>query len=243
MTGGGLALPVLALPALALAAAAAAAGPARVPFVGCPSDGQLGPQPAPQHGPVPDVPAAAAARLAYYASHEFGVLAPRGWHCLALEGSNESALIVTPERHGADQLMAASPLHGPAVQFSVSFGGTSGRFEVANVIARAFPAHMDFARRVAAEGIGDPLPRGPYPTDHMVRLRPNAVAYTTPAGREGLGTDSRLAAGDRPIDGLALLDPQGDMELVKIDVRLPAAQASLATLILNAALPRRAARR
>jgi len=77
----------------------------------------------------------------------------------------------------------------------------------------------------------------------MVRLRPNAVAYTTPAGREGLGTDSRLAAGDRPIDGLALLDPQGDMELVKIDVRLPAAQASLATLILNAALPRRAARR
>jgi hypothetical protein len=134
------------------------------------------------------------------------------------------------------------------VQISVSFGGTSGRFEVANVIARAFPAQMAFARRVAAEGFGDPLPDGPYPTDRMVRLRPMVVGYTTPAGREGLGTDSRLPPSDRPIDGLAMISPERglpehDFDLVKVDVRLPAAQAGLATAILNAALPGRGARR
>jgi hypothetical protein len=234
----------LALLALISAGVAAAAGPARVPFVGCASDGQQGPQPAPRSGHVPTVPAAAAAQLAYYASGDLGVLAPRGWHCFGLYGSNGSILIVTPERHGArDLLSAPSPLRGPAVQISWSYGGTSGRFEVANVIARAFPAHMDFARRVAAEGIGDPLPSGPYSADRMVRLRPNVLAYTTPAGRQGLGTDSRLAPDDRPIDGLAVLDPTGDVNLVKLDVRLPAAQGGLARVILNGELPRRGARR
>lgn len=233
----------LLLLALAWAGAASAAAPARVPFVGCPSDGQLGPQPAPARGTVPAVPPAAAAQLAFYASADLGVLAPRGWHCFGLYGSNGSSLIVTPERHDFRDLQDSRGLRGPAVQISASSGGTSGRFEVARTIARAFPAHMAFARRVAAEGIGDPLPRGPYPTDHMVRLGANAVGYTTPEGREGLGTDSRLAAGDRPIDGLAILHPEGDTDLVKIDVRLPAARAGLATPILNAALPRRTARR
>ena len=234
----------LALLALAWAAGAAAAEPTQVPFVGCPSDGQLGPQPAPRRSAVPRVPPAAAAQLAYYASAGLGVFAPRGWHCFGLYGSNGAILIVTAEAHSArDLLDEPSPLRGPAVQITYSEGGTSGRFEVASVIARAFPAHMDFARGVAAEGIGDPLPNGPYRTDRMVRLRPTAVGYTTPAGREGLGTDSRLAPNERPIDGLAILDPEGDMNLIKLDVRLPAAQAGLATAILNAALPPRRARR
>jgi hypothetical protein len=229
---------------LALAgSAASAAAPARVPFVGCPSDGQQGPQPAPRSGHVPRVSAAPAAQLAYYASSDLGVLAPRGWHCQGLEGSNGSSLIVTPGVHRAAELLSGTSLHGPAVQIAVSFGGTSGRFAVANMIARAFPAHMNFARRVAAEGISDPLPRGPYPGDRMVRLRPNVVGYTTPPGREGLGTDSRLAPDDRPIDGLAIIDPADDLNLVKLDVRLPAAQVGLATTILNGALPRRGAPR
>ena len=230
----------LALLAFAWAGAAAAAAPARVPFVGCPSDGQLGPQPPPRRSAVPRVPEAAAAQLAYYASAALGVFAPRGWHCFGLYGSNGAILIVTPEPHGTrDLLDEPHPLRGPAVQVAYSEGGTSGRLEVANVIARAFPAHLSYARQVAADGIGDPLPTGPYRTDRMVRLRPTAVGYTTPAGREGLGTDSRLAPNDRPIDGLAILDPEGDMNLVKLDVRLPAAQAGLATPILNAELSRR----
>jgi hypothetical protein len=234
---------LLLLLSLTGAGTAAAAAPAPVPFVGCASDGQTGPQPAPRSGIVPRVAPPAAAQLAYYASRDLGVLAPRGWHCIGLYGSNGAILVVTPERHDARELLESpSPLQGPAVQIAESLGATSGRFEVARVIAQAFPAHMDFARRVAAEGIGDPLP-APVPTDRMVRLRPTAVAYTTPAGREGLGTDSRLAPNDRPIDGLAILDPADDMILVKLDVRLAASQAGLARTILNAALPLRARRR
>ena len=232
--------------ALCLAAflpSAALADP--VPFVGCRSDGQMGPLPAPRRRATPRVAPAAARQLAYYASEYDGVLAPRGWHCFGLYGSNGSILIVTPEPHdGRDLLRArARPLRGPAVQLTFSSGGTSGRFAVAETIARAFPDHMDFARRVAAEGIGAPLPPGPYRTDSMVRLRSNAVGYRTPAAREGLGTDSRLAPNDRPIDGLAIIFPEEDMNLIKIDVRLSADQATLATPILNAELPRRGARR
>jgi hypothetical protein len=234
----------LVLLALAWTGAAASAAPAQVPFVGCPSDGQQGPQPVPGGGAVPQVPARAAGQLAYYTISELGVLAPRGWHCFGLEGSNGSTLIVTPQAHGfRDLLDQSTPLRGPAVQISLSFGSTSGRFEVAKVIARAFPAQMAFARRVEGEGIGDPLPNGPYPTDHMVRLRRTAVAYTTPAGREGLGTESRLAPGDRSIEGLAILWTGYDVDLLKLDVRLPAAQAGLARPILNAALVPRGAKR
>lgn len=237
----------LALVALGAAGSASTTSATRlvqVPFVGCPSDGQQGPQPVPGSGAVPRVPAAAAAQVAYYAISELGVLAPRGWHCVGLQGSNGSTLIVTPEAYSVrDLLEQASPLRGPAVQISLSFGGTSGRFEVAKVIARAFPASMAFARRVAAEGIDYPLPHGPYPTDHMVRLRRTAVAYTTPAGRGGLGTESRLAPGDRPIEGLAILWTGYDVDLLKLDVRLSAAQAGLARPILNAALAPRGAKR
>jgi hypothetical protein len=236
----------LALVALGWAGAASAAAPVRVPFVGCPSDGQQGPQPAEplgRHATTPAFPAAIAAQLAFYGANGLGALAPRGWHCVGLEGSNGTSLIVTPERHNpAEFLGNAVPLRGPAVQFSVILGGTSGRFEVARVIALAFPAQMAFARRVAAEGLGEPLPARPYPTDRMVRLRPDTVGYTTPAGRAGLGTGSWLAPGDRPIDGLAILNPEpgaagAEIDLIKVDVRLPAAQAGLATPILNFHLP------
>jgi hypothetical protein len=233
----------IALIALALAAAPPAGG--NVPFVGCASDGQTGPQPAPVHREVPRVANAAAASLAYYASGDLGVLAPRGWHCFGLYGSNGSILIVTPQRLGTDELLGAEsrPLRGPVVQIALSLGGTSGRFEVAGVIARAFPAQIDFARRVEAEGIGGPFPIGPHASDRMVRLRPMAMGYRTPAGSQGLGTASRLAPDDRPIDGVAILDTSGDWALVKLDVRLAPAEGRLATPILNAALPPRAVRR
>jgi hypothetical protein len=225
--------------ALAIAGAAAPHGAAphgNVPFVGCPSDGQTGPQPAPRRGVVPRVPAAAAAHLAYYASSDLGVLAPRGWHCLGLEGSNGSVLIVTPEPHGAGDLLAGTaPLRGPAVQLGLSFGGTSGRFEVARMIARLFPAHMAFARRVAAEGVDDPLPSGPYPADRIRRIGATEIAYTTPARLQGLGTGSRLTANADPIEGLVILHPEGDMDLVKLDVRLARAQRGLVSAIVAAA--------
>jgi len=57
----------------------------RLPFVGCPSDGQAGPVKPPSGTPVPvamnkDV----AQKLAYYAALLIGVPAPRGWNCLEI---------------------------------------------------------------------------------------------------------------------------------------------------------------
>src|SRR5208282_5998832 len=72
---------------------------ASVPFVGCPSDGQTGPIEAPT-GTARSVQIGrgAARELAYYeAAIGFGVLAPRGWHCLGNSGSSGASLFVSPE--------------------------------------------------------------------------------------------------------------------------------------------------
>ncbi len=59
---------------------------ARVPFVGCKSDGQSGPVEAPvDEGRTVTVDADAEHRLSYYESETgFGVLAPRGWYCFGI---------------------------------------------------------------------------------------------------------------------------------------------------------------
>ena len=88
-----------------------------VPFVGCMSDGQVGPQAAPVIENTPVLPTNMAQRLAYYAaSGAPGVLAPRGWHCFGLYGSNGSRLIVVPrplasnDFFGKQQFRAAGPV-------------------------------------------------------------------------------------------------------------------------------------
>src|SRR5689334_17256314 len=56
---------------------------------------------------VPVVPEIVAGDLAHYvAASGPGVLAPRGWHCLGLHGSNGNQLVVTPEVHDARDLLA-----------------------------------------------------------------------------------------------------------------------------------------
>src|ERR1700744_2105479 len=69
----------------------------RVPFVGCPADGQQGPEPAPHGQPVAlRLDPKLASRLAFYKSnYDDGVLAPRGWHCIALAGSDGNFLVVS----------------------------------------------------------------------------------------------------------------------------------------------------
>lgn len=223
-----------ALPLLALLLTGAAPAQVSVPFVGCAADGQTGPQRAPRHRATPRLAPALAARIAYYASGDLAVLGPRGWHCFGLYGSNGSVLIVTPARLGPHQL---DSLSGPAIQLSYSFGGTSGRFAVAVLIARLFPAHMAFARQVAAEGImTEPLPSGPYPADRLARRGQSEVRYLTPGGRDGLGTESHLARGAEPVRGTVLLlsDEANDgPDALKLDVRLPARMAALADTIID----------
>ena len=58
---------------------------------------------------------------------------------------------------------------GQAIDISYVVGGTSGRFEIAKIIARVFPEYKAFAENVIAEGLepaGD-FPFGPYPNDKL----------------------------------------------------------------------------
>lgn len=227
---------------LTWAAAAALLSPAlaraATPFVGCASDGQLGPQPAPAR-PVraPVILSSVSGRLAYYASRDLGVLAPRGWRCFGLYGSDGAVLVVTPEAHGSgDLLQGAATLTGPAVVIDLAYGDTSGRFAVAKAAARLFPSKQGFVRQVIGEGVepaGD-FPMGPYPTDLLKRRGPTDVEFETPAGLDGMGTQGRLARGDQPILGVAIMTANDN--LVIVDARLPpGAPKSLAPAIITAA--------
>jgi len=214
-----------------------------VPFVGCPADGQTGPLDPPQgHLRQVHIPAETAAHLAWYQASgdvaSLGTLAPRGWHCFATYGSSGESLYVAPETLDADKLIFGKNWHGftgPAIQLSVSIGDTSGRFEVAHVIARVFPTHHTFAKKVMAEHFDPPSDYrfAPFPTDKLVYKSTNLVEFTTPAHADGLGTMSRLTPGDNPIHGLASLDVSGDMSLTQLNVRLPAEIEFLAPILVD----------
>lgn len=184
---------------------------ARVPFVGCESDGQLGPTKAPTgESKEMSIPHAAAERLAYYQSQQGpGVLAPSGWHCFGTIGSDGAALYVSPKPIKLADLTSDKwkGFTGAAIQITLAEGGTSGRFEVARVIARVFPAHYAFVDSVIDEGIepASMFPRGHYPHDQLIYRGDNVVEFTTPANRNGLGTMSRFRKNGSPIHGVAIL--------------------------------------
>lgn len=208
-----------------------------VPFVGCKSDGQVGPLDAPAVSSVKVLLAAGVAQqLAYYkAQYGPGVLAPRGWHCFSTYGSNGSSLFVAPEPIDSNVVFSGkwTGFAGDAVQISAEIGGTSGRFGVAGAIARLFPAHMSFVQGVIDEGI-DPasdFPRGPYPHD-KVSYKSNTIAeYVTPPQMDGMGTESRLRKNNKPIIGAAILT--GDTpDLVSVNIRLSGKLSQLTPAIL-----------
>jgi len=217
---------------LALAAPAHAAG---IPVVGCPGDVQTGQEPPPANTsrrlPLDGEHAAA---LAWYFHGSMGVLAPRGWHCRALSGSNGTSLYVAPRQADTVNLLRPDSrgIPGPAVQLSVAAGSTSGRFTAARRIARLFPHERKFVDDVIAEGIepASAFPSGPYPRDQMVRRGPNAIRYQTPADADGLGYDSWLARGDRPITGVVIL-MDSDRSVLSLAVRLPRELRNLGDVI------------
>ncbi len=209
----------------------------QVPFVGCASDGQAGPQAAPA-GPSKVVAYSAVAnRLAWYkAQYGPGVFAPRGWHCFSTYGSDGSNLFVSPDAIDANTLLSVNwrGFTGRAIQISVSSGGTSGRFAVAKVIARVFPAYMQFAQNVIAEGIepASDFPSGPYATDKLTYRAKNIVEFETPANTNGLGTNSRLLPNARPIDGVAIIAGT-DTDLIQLSARVSANDCILIPLIVQ----------
>lgn len=210
----------------------------QVPFVGCASDGQAGPQAAPTGpGKAVAISAAAVRRLAWYkAQYGPGVLAPRGWHCFSIYGSNGSNLFVSPDAIDSKTLLSINwkGFAGQVVEISVSSGGTSGRFEVAKVIARVFPAYKQFAQNVIAEGLepaGD-FPSGPYPNDKLTDRGKNIVEFETPANTQGLGTDSRLLPNAGLIDGVAMITGT-DTDLIQLSARVPEKDRDLISPIVK----------
>jgi hypothetical protein len=220
---------------------------ASVPYVGCPGDGQTGPYVAAKGSPKPvKLPPATANQLAWYEykgeAGQFGTLGPRGWNCFATIGSNGWSLYIAPELLDSAKLLEHTNwkgFRGPAIQFSGSEGGTSGRFEVAQVVARVFPAHRDYARSIIAEGFGpaSDYPFGPFPSDRLTYKGKELVEFTTPAHRKGLGTMSWLLPSEQPITGFALLSigPDIDTDLLHLSFRLPPSLSFLtATLVQQA---------
>jgi hypothetical protein len=218
-----------------LASAGAAADPpvTGADFVGCRGDGQAGPRPAPRTGDAPAIMASLSDRLVYYSAGNEGVLAPRGWHCIELSGSNGSMLIVTPERLNARRLLHRSaPLEGPAVVLVIRYGDTSGRREVAALVLRMFPQHQALLRRLEEGGVDlSELPSGPYADDIIGGTTDTWVEFTTPAGRRGLGTDGMLGVSAAPVEGLVMLLPEDAM--LELNVRLPSDHANLAPWIIS----------
>lgn len=238
---GGMVLALCTQPSLLAQEKTTTASPQRtavtVPFVGCASDGQVGPQEAPSGTSTSvKISVKAANQLAYYSAGQgVGVLAPRGWYCFGTNGSGGDALFVSPQPIDTANLFSADRggLSGPAIEISHRFGDTFGRFSVAEVIARVFPDYRAFVTSVM-EGFDLPITFGPYPKDILTYKGKTLVEYTTPAQTEGLGTRFWLRKNGSPIDGAAILvGPTPD--LLFLSVRLPADLAGLTSAIVGQA--------
>ena len=206
-----------------------------VPFVGCKSDGQHGPMEAPRgEAPVLPIGAAAAQRLSYYQAQGSGVLAPRGWYCFGTYGSGGDALYVSPEAIDSATIFSGDwkGFSGPAIAITHQVGGTSGRFGVANVIARVFPAHTAFVNEVKKGEPTSSFARGPYARDRLTYKSKEMVEYVTPGQTDGLGTISYLQKNAFPISGVAILVGQTP-DLLLLSVRLPANLTDLTSAILQ----------
>lgn len=211
------------------------------PFVGCESSGQTETAEAPK-GTSRSVPISPedAKKLAYYKSADgIGVLGPRGWNCEGVSGSSGSALYLSPKpiRHS---MAGWEGLEGAVIEVNYMNGDTSGRYDIAQIIARVFPAYRAFAVR-AMDGIDLPFPTGPYPKDTLRYKGKTMVEYRTPARTDGLGNfESWIGKNELPIVGAAMLvfdpppKPGGEPhDAVRLSVRMPPGLMRLTSAIVT----------
>ena len=197
----------------------------------------MGPEPAPHGaGKTVRIDAGPAQKLAYYqAGNPPDVLAPRDWYCFGLYGSGGSTLLFSPEPI-EDKLFSSTwrVIAGPGIQVAEHYGDTSGRFEVARIVARVFPAYKAFVERVIKGDIepASDFPFGPYPNDLLTYRGDRIVEFQTAPNSEGLGTMGSLKMNDYPIDGVAMLE--GDTpDLLQLTVRLPPGMHDLTSQIIQ----------
>jgi hypothetical protein len=212
----------------------------KVPFVGCAADGQSGKIAAPEDdGHAPFVEAQAAADLAFYKPQDgIGVLAPRGWYCFDFYGSSGSFLVVSPSPPSDFLATNAPKIAGFGVEFSFVNGDNSGRFMVAQDVARMMPAYHAFVQSVIDEDIlpAKDFPSGPYPHDKLFRHNNHDVSFATPALRDGMGTNSLFVKGNFPIQGEMIVDigPTVDPFEELLTMRLPPRLDVLAPVLFQA---------
>ena len=211
-----------------------------VPFVGCKSDGQVGPLDAPQETSISvAITPSDAQDLAYYRSAQgIGVLAPRGWQCFGTYGSGGDTLYVTPTAIDTKNIFGSgrSKFTGAGIQVSRRLGDTSGRFSVAEIVARVFPAYEQFVTGVMQDFDRPPgsFQFGPYPAVRLSYKSKALVEYQTPAHSDGLGTHSWLEKNEGAIDGVAMLvGPTSTPDLMFLAVRLPSSQHRLTLAIVS----------
>jgi hypothetical protein len=78
---------------------------------------------------------------------------------------------------------------GPAIEVSHRYGGTSGRFAVAEIIARVFRAYKSFVTNMQRSDPGAKFSFafGPYPKDALTFKGKDLVEYKTPPQSRGFG--------------------------------------------------------
>jgi hypothetical protein len=201
-----------------------------VPFVGCPSDGQTGPAPAPDAESVSlHLDSGVAACTAVYRTeHGPAVLGPRGWTCVGRYGSGQTGVDVTP-----DPSDPSAKIEGFGIYATTMNGDTSGRFAVAQIVARVFPVERAFVDRIMAEGFlpAQEFPAGPFPTDRLAYRSDRIVEFQTPAMAHGLGTLFRFAPDADPIRGITILTSEHDVRHVAI--RLPQDMTDVVPFIIR----------
>jgi hypothetical protein len=208
-----------------------------LPFVGCKADGQVGPIDAPllpKHRVELDVKIAQ--RLAIYEAQVGpSVVGPAGWSCLGVYGSGGATLLVTSNQLGDLFTSNWAGVVGPGIAASSIDGGTSGRFVVAEVVARVFPKERGFVSRIIQDYDlpAQTYPFGPFVSDHLNYLNDHTVEYQTRAHSEGLGTlVGRFRPSDTAISGVTILQ-KPDFDLRHLAVRLPRSLNDLTAIVIQ----------
>jgi hypothetical protein len=211
-----------------------------VPFVGCPGDVQLMQDfPAFDGRPVSvDVGLKAAQNLAFYGANPgegiVGVLAPRGWSCYWSDTSGGFQLLVDPDAKTSLFSLGNTQIYG--VWLNTYYGGTSGRFAVADFVKTYFPSldsyvsdTLDEEKQQTADmpaGVVSndktPTPDNgiPYPRDIILDKGSSTLDFMTPGGSEGLGKLGFVSSA-MPIYGILDIDVNEDHLAPIFAVRLP----------------------